>query len=298
MGIVFALLSMLCFAGNIFITRAAMSRMSVDTGFPVVLAVNVAFAALVFGVERLYSIAPFSFQWKAAGLFALSGIVGIYMGRRMLFEAVHVLGPARASVLHTASPVVTLIAAWFLVDEHLGLYEILLMAMVIAGLLAAQLQHLRAVPGVRADPAAIRQALLLSLLTVVGFGVGNAIRGLAIREWNEAAMGAVLGSGAALLCQLASGNAPGAVVEGLRKGDRQAIGLYVASGVATVSGTIFGAMAMHRVEIAVATVVTYTTPLVVFPVSVLVLKNREALSLRTALGAGMVLLGIALLALR
>jgi len=28
----------------------------------------------------------------------------------MLFDAVHILGPARASVLHTASPVVTLIA--------------------------------------------------------------------------------------------------------------------------------------------------------------------------------------------
>jgi drug/metabolite transporter (DMT)-like permease len=298
MGIVFALLSMLCFAGNIFITRVAMSRMGVDTGFPVVLTVNVAFAALVFGVERLFSMAPFSLQWKAAGLFALSGIVGIYLGRRMLFEAVHVLGPARASVLHTASPVVTLIAAWFLVDEHLGWYEILLMALVIAGLLAAQLRHMRAAPGMPADTAAFRQALLLGGLTVVGFGVGNAIRGLAIREWNEAAMGAAIGSCAALLCQLATGNSIGAILEGLRKGDNKAIGLYVASGVATVSGTMFGAMAMQRVEIAIATVVTYTTPLVVFPVSVFLLKNREELSMRTAIGAGMVLLGIALLAFR
>jgi drug/metabolite transporter (DMT)-like permease len=57
-------------------------------------------------------------------------------------------------------------------------------------------------------------------------------------------------------------------------------------------------MAMHRVEIAIATVVGYTTPLVVFPISVFVLKNREALSPRTVIGAGMVLLGIALLAFR
>ena len=275
-----------------------MSRMGANTGFPVVLAVNVAFAFLVFGIERLFSAAPFFFHWKAAALFALSGVVGIYLGRRMLFEAVHVLGPARASVLHTASPVVTLIAAWILVDEHLGLYEILLMGLVIAGLLAAQLQHLRAAPGRIADRAALRQAMLLSLLTVVGFGVGNAIRGLAIREWNEAVLGAVLGSSAALLCQLTTGSAIGAIIEELRRGDRKAIILYVVSGVITVSGTIFGAMAMHRVEIAIATVVTYTTPLVVFPVSVLVLKNREQLNPRTALGAFMVLLGIVLLALR
>ena len=298
MGIVFALLSMLCFAGNIFITRAAMSRMGANIGFPVVLAVNVAFAALVFGVERLLTRAPFLFHWKAAGWFALSGVVGIYLGRRMLFDAVHILGPARASVLHTASPVVTLIAAWFLVGEHLGLYEFLLMALVMAGLLATQLQHARASSALIGDRTAFRQAMVLSSLTVVGFGLGNAIRGVAIREWNEAALGAVLGSSAALLCQLAFESRIRAVIEGLRQGDRRAIGLYAASGIATVSGTMFSAMAMHRIEIAIATVVTYTTPLVVFPVSAFLYRNREALSFGTVAGAAMVLLGIVLLAFR
>jgi drug/metabolite transporter (DMT)-like permease len=298
MGITFALLSMLCFAGNIFITRAAMSKMGSNTGFPVVLVVNIAFAALVFGIERLYSHTPFTFQWKAAGLFSLSGVVGVYMGRRMLFEAVHFLGPARASVLHTASPVVTMIAAWFLVGERLGLYELLLMAMVTAGLLLTQLQNSSAGPARVDGRTALRKAIFLSLLTVVGFGVGNVIRGIAIREWNEAALGAAFGSGAALLCVLATGSTISAILDGLRKGEKKVIGLYAASGVATVCGTMFGAMAMQRVEIAIATVVTYTTPLVVFPVSVFVLKNREELSVRTAVGASVVVLGIALLAFR
>jgi len=298
MGIVFALLSMLCFAGNIFITRAAMSRLGASIGFPVVLAVNILFAGLVFGIERLMTRTDFSFHWKAAAWFALSGVVGIYLGRRMLFDAVHLLGPARASVLHTASPVVTLIVAWFLVGEHLGLYEFLLMALVMAGLLATQLPSARTTPALVDDRVAFRRAMVLSLLTVVGFGAGNAIRGVAIRDWNEAALGAVLGSAAALLCQLAFESRIGALIQGLRQGDRKAIGLYVASGIATVCGTMFSAMAMQRVEIAIATVVTYTTPVVVFPVSAFLYRNREALNLRTVAGAGMVLLGIALLAIR
>jgi len=298
MGMVFALLSMLCFAGNIFITRAAMSKVGANIGFPVVLVVNVAFAALVFGIERLLTHAPFLFHWQAAGWFALSGVVGIYLGRRMLLDAVHILGPARASVLHTASPVVTLIAAWFLVGEHLGLYEFLLMGLVFAGLLATQVQPARSSSALVGDRTTFRQAMVLSSLTVIGFGLGNAIRGLAIREWNEAALGAVLGSGAALLCQLASGSRIGAVFDGLRRGDRRAIGLYAASGIATVCGTMFSAMAMHRIEIAIATVVTYTTPLVVFPVSAFLYQNHEALSIRAVAGAAMVLLGIALLAFR
>ncbi len=289
---------MLCFAGNIFITRAAMSKMGANVGFPVVLAVNIVFAAVVFGIERQLTHAPWSIHWKAAGWFALSGVVGIYLGRRMLFDAVHLLGPARASVLHTASPVVTLIVAWFLVGERLGLYEVLLMALVMAGLLATQLPSGSSPLARDGDRAAFRHAMVLSLLTVVGFGAGNAIRGVAIREWNEAALGAVLGSSAALLCQLVFESRVRVIVEGLRRGDRRAIGLYAASGIATVSGTIFSAMAMHRIEIAIATVVTYTTPLVVFPVSAFLYRNREALSFRTVAGAATVLLGIALLAFR
>ncbi len=298
MGIVFALLSMLCFATNIFIVRAAMARMDADIGFPIVLTVNVAFAAFVFCIEAWGGGGPLPFSWKGAGWFALSGVVGIYLGRRMLLDAVHILGPARASVLHTASPAVTIVAAWFLVGERLGAYEFLLIAMVIAGLLASQIQSARSEFRRGDQRAGLRRAALLSLFTVVGFGVGNAIRGLAIREWNEAALGAVFASAAALACQFLTGSRIGKVVSGLRRGDGGAIALYAASGVATVSGTMFSAMAMHRVEIAVATVVTYTTPLVVFPVSALVYKNREGLNLRTAAGAALVLGGIALLAFR
>ena len=297
MGIVFALLSMLCFAANIFISRAAMSRMSPDIGFPVVLLVNIVFASLVFGAELLLTGAPFAFQARAAGWFVLSGVMGNYLGRRMLYDAVHVLGPARASLLHTTSPIVTLIAAWLLLGEALGVYELLLMALVIAGLMATQMQ-----PAALSSPsrvrASVRKAMTLSALTVIGFGLAHALRGMAMREWNEAAFGAVLGAAAALLCQLATGTRVQATVAELRKGDQKAVRLYVASGVATVCGTMFSAMAMQRIEVAVATLVTHATPLVVFPVSVFVLKNREGLNAHTVAGALVVLLGITLLALR
>jgi drug/metabolite transporter (DMT)-like permease len=55
---------------------------------------------------------------------------------------------------------------------------------------------------------------------------------------------------------------------------------------------------MQYMEIALATLVTHTTPLLIFPVSLFFFKNREGLTARTGAGAAMVLLGIALLALR
>ena len=59
----------------------------------------------------------------------------------------------------------------------------------------------------------------------------------------------------------------------------------------TALGSIFVALAMKRMEIALAVLVVHTTPLVIFPVSVFILKNREELTPRTLLGALLVLVG-------
>ena len=74
--------------------------------------------------------------------------------------------------------------------------------------------------------------------------------------------------------------------------------LYVGCGVFTSLGSIFIALAMTRIEIALAVLVVHTTPLIIFPVSVFLLKNREELTSRTLLGASLVLAGIAFLAIR
>jgi len=128
--------------------------------------------------------------------------------------------------------------------------------------------------------------------------VGNAIRGLAMRSWSEAVFGALAGSLAALVCQLATMRNHGRVLGELRAGSRAGMALYAASGVATVCGSIFIVSAMRYMEIALAALVTHTTPLAIFPVSVFVYRNREGLTPRTLVGASMVLAGIVLLAIR
>jgi len=297
MGITLALIAMVCFAANIFIARAAMTRMGLEPGFVVLLGVNVVFTAVVFAAEQLLRATPFVFQGKGAGWFVLSGVVGIFLGRRMLLDTIRTLGPARASILHSSSPVFTLVVAWFLVGERLGAYELGLVALVIAGLWTTQMPSGAGgahVPG----REALRRGAILGLLLIVGFGTGNAIRGLAMRTWNEAIFGSLIGTAAALLCQLVTMRNWSKTFSELRTSDRRGVALFAASGIATACGSMFTTYAMDYIEIAIATLITFTSPLVVFPVSVFVFKNREGLSLRAAAGAAMVLAGIVLLALR
>jgi drug/metabolite transporter (DMT)-like permease len=296
MGITLALLAMFCFAANILILRGAMARMPVEWGFLVMLAVNVVFTAMAWTVELQLRGTQFAFQWRGAAWFALSGVVGIFFGRRMLLDAIHTLGPARTSVLHSSSPAVTLVAAWLLVGERLGGYELALMALVIVGLWTTQASGRGGLGELR--PAALRRGAVFGVLLVVCFGTGNALRGVAMHSWSEPVFGSLLGTGSALFCQAASIRTWKRASAELLGGDRTGLALFAASGVATAGGSVLTTSAMGHIEIAIAALITFTTPLVVFPVSVFVLRNREGLSLRTAAGAAMVLAGVALLALR
>jgi drug/metabolite transporter (DMT)-like permease len=295
MGVTFALLAMVCFATNIVITRFAVARMPVEAGFLIVLATNILFPATLFAFELGVRQSPLLWSWKGAALFAIGGVIGTFLGRRFLFDAVRILGPSRASVFHSTAPAFALIGAWLLADEILGAYEIALMAVVWAGLWLTQP---RAGSAHALPPEARRMGFLAGLLTVAGFGFGNVLRGLAVRAWGEAVLGTVLSSAAALVCQLVVTRQWDRIAAQLRAADRTALLLYVGCGVATSVGSIFVTLAMTRIEIALATLIVHTTPIVIFPVSVFLLKNREELTPRTVMGAALVLLGIALLAFR
>ncbi len=297
MGTAYSLAAMLCFATNILLTRYALARMPLDSGFYVVLAVNILFPGALFAVEIATRSAPFAWNWTSAGMFALAGVIGTFLGRRMLFDAVRHLGPARASVFHSTAPVFALVGAWLLADERLGSFEIGLMALVWLGLWFTQPRAGHAVTG-QVSTEAFRAGMLAGFLAVAGFGFSNVVRGLAMRSWDEAVLGAVLASFTALLLQIAVTRNWARIGAQLRAADRTALWLYVGCGVSTSLGAIFLSLAMTRMEIALAVMVVHTTPLAIFPVSVFIFKNREQLSGRTVFGAALVLAGVALLPFR
>lgn len=296
MGVTLALLAMLSFASNIIITRYAVQRMPVEGGFFIVLAVNTLFPLTLFLLWLPFRQAPFAWHWEGAVYFALGGLVGTFLGRRFLFDSVQLLGPARASVFHSTSPAFALVGAWFMVGERLGPTEIGLMAVVWLGLWLTT-PRTGTSPGLLSQET-LRKGMLAGLFTVAGFGFGNVLRGVAMRQWDEAMFGSMIASLAAMLCQILYTRDWPRIASHFRVADRRAWLLYLGCGVTTSMGSIFIAESMTRMEIALAVLIVHTTPVVIFPVSVFLMKNREDLTPRTVLGAFLVLGGIAMLAFR
>jgi drug/metabolite transporter (DMT)-like permease len=300
MGVALALLGMLSFALNVLILRAATARLSPELGFPILLATNVTFIGVVALVQSALRTDAPGFDWTATFWFAASGVIGIFLGRRFMVDSVKLLGPARASVLHTASPVGTVIVAWLILGERLGPYELAIIAVVVAGLWFLQPPLGSAALGSAATlgGAPDRRGLLLGVATIAGFSFGNVFRGMGVRDWTEPIIGTLIASAAALACQIAITRNWPALWARLSAADRRGRWWFVASGVASVCGSVFSTAAMAHMEVAMAMMIVYTTPLVIFPVSVFVLGNVEQLRPRTLVGALLALLGVAMLMLR
>jgi drug/metabolite transporter (DMT)-like permease len=298
MGVTLALLSMLGFGTNILVSRHAVVRMPIEQGFLIALAINVVVSLLAFAADLTLTQRLFSWHWNGAWIYAFSGFVGTYLGRRLMFDTVRLLGPARASVLHSCTPVFSMIAAWALVGERLGAFELILMAVVMFGLWFTQPPSTETSLTAQADRRLIHRGMLIGILTIAGFGASKGLRGLGMREWAEPILASAIGSGTGLVLQLITTRKLLRVLRDLLKGDRRGMLLYAISGIATAWGGIFLVAAMAHIEIALAALVTHTTPLLVFPVSVFIYRNREALTWRTLGGALLVLGGITLLLLR
>lgn len=298
MGVAYALLAMVSFASNMLITRAALARLPVQAGFFIVLAANIAFPGLLFAAEWAWRSAEFAWHWTGAGFFVLSGVVGTFLGRRMLFETVRILGAARASVFHSSAPAFAFLAAWLIAGETVTPSDVVLLVVVWSGLWLVQPPAGARVEGVTFTPRLLRKGILVGIATTAGFGVGNVLRGVAIRAWDELLFGTMLSALAGLALQSAVTRDWPQIARQLRAGSPSAIALYAGCGIATALGTIFVTLAMKNMPIGLAVLVVHTTPVVIFPVSVFLLRHREELSARTVTGTLLVLGGIAALLLR
>src|SRR5690606_8682004 len=124
----------------------------------------------------------------------------------------------------------------------------------------------------------------------------NVFRGAAVRHWNEALLGTLLGATAALLLHLTLG-AGRRQIAGLPAADRQALAIYVLGGVLTGAAQVLVVLSMLYIPVAIVSVITLCSPLLVIPASVFLLRNREGVSATTIAGALLALAGIGFIVL-
>jgi len=303
-GTLLAFAAMLMFASNILVTKVASARLDVTAGFVISVGVNLLFAALVFVVSLGVRDAPFRWNWAGVGWFALAGASATYLGRWFFFGAIARLGAAKASLFHISSPAFTAIIAWLALDERLGFVTWIGVAATVVGLFLVSVP-----PGALRAPARstttavpstararfktwLASGFAVGIGATFAYSVGNVFRGAAVREWNEPIAGAMLGALAAILLHFVVASDHAALARRIRAADASGVRLYAFGGVLTITAQMCMVAGMRYVPVAVVTVITLCTPLVVIPASYWLLKHRERFGAATLIGAAVTMGGV------
>lgn len=300
MGSVLAVLALALFSANVFVVRSASVRLDQQVGFLVALVANVVFAAGLFGADLARRAGGFTWDMRAFWTFALAGVLASYLGRRGFFRSVETLGPSRASAVQITSPVFAAVLAWVLIGEALGLLDVLLIAMVISGLYLTTLPARGAgkTPPLSGGRAAVPVAALWpALFSAMAYAGGNVLRAHALDAWREPVFGGLVGAVAGTLAYVLLH------VRSNRLRSHEPIPLtglllWALAGGLTISAQIAVIAATGYLPVAIVLAVSSALPLVVVPVSLLVLRNVEALRLAAVPGTALILVGVTGILLR
>ena len=320
LGYLLASAALLLFTASILVTKLASHRLDLGLGFLVATTANVVFSGLAFGVQM--GLRGDALQWNAQAfwLFAAAGAFATYLGRFFFYESVVRFGPAKASIFQISSPLFTALMAWLLLGERLSVLVALGMLMTVAGLMLVSYKPgffsrraaaVIVVPEGGPAPAAATSTLmrrmmrhlmqsvfLLGVGSSMAYAVGNVLRGSAVRGWNEPVLGALVGAVSGLALHLLFSAGKREIAARLRAADRGGVALFALIGASTISAQICVIAAMRYIPLSVATLVTLCTPILVFPLSCLLFKDRDAIKATTLAGSGLTLLGIAIIVMR
>ena len=292
MGDLLALGALALFSCNAFIVRAASARLEQGLGFLIALAANVLVAGLAVLTQVVLSgVTPA--VGSAVVLFAVAGVLSSYLGRRGYFRSVETMGPSRAAAVQVTNPVFALLFAWAFLGQTLGAVALAGLAVAVLGLYLTSAVPERTAEGPAARSRSLPAAVVLpAVLAAVSYGLGNVARGAAIGDWREPLAGGLLGAVAGIVAYLLVGVRVRRIAADLRTADRAGVWLWVLAGGVTIAGQISVIAATAYIPVAVAVAISSALPVVVIPVSVLVLGNIDRVTRRTASGAALVVGGV------
>jgi drug/metabolite transporter (DMT)-like permease len=265
-------------------------------GFVVTLAVNVLFGALLLAIEivrrgALAPVDPFGF-----GAFVLAGLCSTFLARWLFYACVEAYGPARASLFQLTSPLVTAVLSFALLGERLSGIVVAAMVAVTVGLAIVATSPRDLAAPVRS--ARRFAAFGLGAGASVGYAIGNVLRGLGISHWNEAIAGTLVGAVAALALQLVLTALSREGIRPVARADRRGLALYATIGVTTLSAQVLTIAAMALAPVALVALITLSTPMLVLPFSLTVLRREERIGARMIAGTMLAVGGMAVIILR
>lgn len=274
-GVAFGLATGALFATGSVLARIGQRHRPQDDGLIMTIFVNVVF----LGSIALLLDPP---QWSTSGVIglAIGGVLGSLVGRFANLRAVRLVGPTRSSAFMTGTPLAAALAGWLLLGEEVGLLDGLGGLVVIAGLLA--LVRARSTPtavldGVPApaDARTARRGFVFAAAAPLFFGLGFVVKKWGLIRYDDAVLGAFIGSVAALVVVLAIDASGRRIGRRIRENVGNIPWWFVGAGIAMSGALVTQFTALSHLEAWLVGVLQGTQGIWALVLSVLFIRKEE-----------------------
>jgi drug/metabolite transporter (DMT)-like permease len=254
---------------------------------------RLALGALFLFLTHLVLSGDFRIATYPMVMLSLSGIIGLFLGDLLLFQAFVWMGPRLTMLVYTVSPALTAVLAWGFLGETIGWMGLAGMAVTVSGVVWTL--------GEKRDDNSGKFHLPSVALTVVA-ALGQSA-GLVLAK---AALNTGVDSLYATLWRMIAAFGTAALFAALFKFARPRPGVLWKRGAsgALVGGAVFGPflgvwlsqVAIQHTATGIASTILSTTPIFLIPVAAIM--DREKATLRAVLGAVVAVAGVAMLFFR
>jgi drug/metabolite transporter (DMT)-like permease len=241
----------------------------------------------------------FAAGWESWGWLGLSGLIGLAIGDTFFFRALQILGPRRALMLATTSPIFAVIAGWLLLGEQLYWLTVagVLLAVFGVGVVLGDRRAQQESPGLL--PGTMRAGIIAGGLAAVCQAVGAVFSKMAMQTPEglercdplEATFIRLLLSGLMILVVTTAKREILALARTVIR-DKLVGRLLLGTAMGTWMGIGLSMLAYSKADIGVAQTLMSTCPL--FAIPVLWLTQGQKFSAKALLGTAIALAGIAM----
>jgi drug/metabolite transporter (DMT)-like permease len=269
--------------------------------------IRLAMAALLYGAALLVTTGnayPTEINASQSAWLALSAFMGLVFGDSCGFKAMVILGPRLSSLVFATAPIMTIFIAWIFLGEQLGVYDLLGVAITIAGIgwvISEQRQgpqNHEALALDHPDKGTFAKGVMLALGAAFGQASGLVMTkqamfnaGGVVRPLDASAVRMVFAAAMIWAISAFGRQIPGTLRE-LK--NRRAMAFSAAG---AVMGPFLGIwmllFAVSKIPAGVAATLSATVPVMVIPIAIIYYKER--VSYRAILGAVVTVAGIALI---
>lgn len=294
-GVILGLATGALFATGSVLARIGQRHRPQDDGLLMTILVNV----FVLGLIALAVTAP---EWSTAGVIGLAvgGVLGSLMGRFAALRAVRLVGATRASTFMTGSPVIAAVAGWIVLGENVELVDGFGGLAVIAGLLV--LVRARATPtsmldgvATSAEPKTVRLGFIFATAAPLFFGLGFVVKKWGLLRYDDAVLGALIGSTAAFAVLVAMDTFGGRIARRTEENFRRIPWWFVAAGVAMSAALVTQFAAFSYLDAWLVGVLQGTQGIFALLLGWILIREEERIDVWVAASVILVVAGVTLI---